>query len=320
MKLPFDLPFREPPQSNVLLLGAGGGYDVVCTLPIAVALRDAGCRIHLASYSTTDFSGSSAIPDVPTNLLPVDSAYRRSSSDRFSEDIVARWWLETFAEEKPVWCFTRPGVRSMSTGLAWLRKKLDLTAVVVVDGGVDGLFIGNEYDLGTPSMDAISIIAAWTLEDCRKYYAFTAFGTEGPAYHIRHADVLKRISELVRHRAMLGVSALLPLSHAGDLFLDALEFIGNAVDPIFRSIISSSIECAMRGGFGETNLTPRTDWAPVWVSPLTLLYWYFDLVAVANAKPYLREVLDTDDVVAVAEAIERTRKRMGVVDRQDIPI
>jgi hypothetical protein len=50
------------------------------------------------------------------------------------------------------------------------------------------------------------------------------------------------------------------------------------------------------------------------------LYWFFDLDAVARAKPYLNEVLETDCVMDVANAIERTRNRLGVLPRSDIPI
>ena len=67
-------------------------------------------------------------------------------------------------------------------------------------------------------------------------------------------------------------------------------------------------------------LTPWTEWAPVWVPPLTLLYWFFELTPVAEAKPYLQEVLETDSVQEVAGAIERARERMGVMRRADIPI
>jgi len=48
-------------DSRVLVAGAGGGYDVVCGLPLFCALEAAGCRAFLASFSSTplnDISGS----------------------------------------------------------------------------------------------------------------------------------------------------------------------------------------------------------------------------------------------------------------------
>lgn len=74
------------------------------------------------------------------------------------------------------------------------------------------------------------------------------------------------------------------------------------------------MESCWRGG------SERPTRSPVWVSPLTLLYWFFDLTPVAEAKPYLQEVLETDTVEEVAQAIKRTRELLGVMRRADIPI
>lgn len=316
----FDVPLSVSSGDRVLLLGVGGGFDVLCTLPIAVALRAQGCQIHLASYSTTDFSRVQAPAPAQRNLMRIDQSMHLSTGGHFSEDMVARWASSFFGVETPVWCFTRPGVQSMSAGLAWLVQSLAIDAIVLVDGGVDGLFIGDEHDTATPSMDAVSIIAAWSLKHPRTLYSFTAFGTEGVGYEVRHADALRRIAELVGRGAMLGVSALLRGGPPGDEFRAALGAIGGEIDPLRRSIINASILAAMDGRFGETHLTPRTDHAPVWVSPLTLLYWFFDLNAVAETKPYLHEVLATDDVADVAAAIARFRTAGGVRRREDIPI
>ncbi|GAB3153567.1 hypothetical protein GCM10027290_46570 [Micromonospora sonneratiae] len=38
---------------NVLIAGAGGGFDIYAGLPLAVALLDAGTRVHLANLSFT---------------------------------------------------------------------------------------------------------------------------------------------------------------------------------------------------------------------------------------------------------------------------
>ena len=58
----------------------------------------------------------------------------------------------------------------------------------------------------------------------------------------------------------------------------------------------------------------------MWISALTSLYWFFDLDAVAKAKPYRNEVLKTDNGTDVSDAIEKTRARLGVLPKADIPI
>ncbi len=87
-----------------------------------------------------------------------------------------------------------------------------------------------------------------------------------------------------------------------------------------HSVIAGSVVEALKGRFGFSRFNAKTQTAPVWLSALTSLYWFFDLDAVARAKPYLSEVLQTDTVTDVADAIERTRKRLGVLPRADIPI
>jgi hypothetical protein len=45
------LPIDLSAPSSVLVAGAGGGFDIVCCLPVALALRAQGHRVHLGNYS-----------------------------------------------------------------------------------------------------------------------------------------------------------------------------------------------------------------------------------------------------------------------------
>jgi hypothetical protein len=211
-------------------------------------------------------------------------------------------------------------MRSTCAAYHYLQEGLGLNAVVVLDGGVDGLFIGNEHDLGTPSMDAISILSAAELKNCLGIFAFTAFGTEGTAYSVRHSDALLRMAELIRSGRFLGTTAAAPGSPTGEQFRRAVKTIYDATEDIWHSNMVSSVIAAMQGAFGETAVTVKTQTDRIWVSALTLLYWFFDLEAVAQAKPYRHEVLDTESVGDVHAAIERARERLGVLERAHIPI
>ncbi|MBX9723176.1 MAG: DUF1152 domain-containing protein [Candidatus Obscuribacterales bacterium] len=139
-----ELPFSLPANSRVLVTGAGGGFDVFCALPVALQLKENGHEVHLGSDSTL------------------------AKGDYFPELQLSRWWERTFAEKKAIWCYSRIGLRTLSQIFQQLQTALNLDAIVVLDGGIDGLFKGNEFDLATPSMDAISIIAASTVTKCTK--------------------------------------------------------------------------------------------------------------------------------------------------------
>jgi len=169
-------------------------------------------------------------------------------------------------------------------------------------------------------MDAISILAASIIDGWTKVYAFTAFGTEGSESRVRHSDALLRISELTAQGSLLGVTALTTRSQTGLSFIKAVEFANRHLPLDKHSVIAGSIMEALKGKFGFCSFNVKTQTSPVWISALTFLYWFFDLEAVAMAKPYRKEVLDTNTVMDVANAIERTRNRLGVLPRSDIPI
>ncbi|MDQ5937729.1 MAG: hypothetical protein QG574_5088 [Cyanobacteriota bacterium erpe_2018_sw_21hr_WHONDRS-SW48-000092_B_bin.40] len=315
-----ELPFSLPANSRVLVTGAGGGFDVFCALPVALQLKENGHEVHLGNYSFTNLEAVRGALTEKENLYGITGDSTLAKGDYFPELQLSRWWERTFAEKKAIWCYSRIGVRPLSQIFQHLQTTLNLDAIVVLDGGIDGLFKGNEFDLATPSMDAISIIAASTVTKCTKIYAFTAFGTEGAESKVRHADALLRISELTASDAFFGVTALTKNSTIGRQFIEAVDNAHNHLPASQNSVIASSIVESLKGKFGNCRFNAKTQVTPVWISALTSLYWFFDLDAVAKAKPYRNEVLETDNVTDVSDAIEKTRARMGVLPRADIPI
>jgi hypothetical protein len=304
-------------HSRVLVAGAGGGFDVYCALPVALKLRESGHEVHLANYSFTNLGAVSVSKTEMNRLSCITSESVLESGDYFPELHLCKWWQKAFSEQQCVWCYSLVGVRPMAEIFRYLQAKLNLNAIVILDGGVDGLFIGNEFDLATPSMDAISIIAASIIQDWTKIYAFTAFGTEGAESSVRHSDALLRISELTARDSLLGVSALTRRSNIGSSFIEAVEFVNRQLPSEKQSVIANSVAESMKGRFGFTSFNAKTKVAPVWLSAPTSLYWFFDLDPVAKAKPYLQEVLETEKVMDVANAIERTRQKLGVLPRSD---
>jgi hypothetical protein len=315
-----ELPFQLPEHSRILVAGAGGGFDIYCALPVALKLREHGHEVHLANYSFTNLGAVRGSTTDLKHLSCITSESVLESGDYFPELHLCKWWQRTFSEQKCVWCYSRIGVRPLAEIFQHLQATLDLNAIVILDGGVDGLFIGNEFDLATPSMDAISIIAASTIPNWTKIYAFTAFGTEGAESNVRHSDALLRISELTTRDSLLGVSALTRRSNIGKSFIEAVEFVNRQMPSEKQSVIANSIVEALKGRFGSSSFNAKTKVSPVWLSALTSLYWFFDLDAVAKAKPYLQEVLETDNILDVANAIDRTRSRLGILPKSDIPI
>ena len=308
-----------PAHDSLLLAGCGGGFDVVCALPLALYLKSLGQKVHLSSYSFSELREIEGAEKISSRLYRVHADCQPPANGYCPELWLCRWWRQHFGEELSVWCYRRVGVAPLAEIFEHLSERLELDALVVVDGGVDGLFWGNEHELGTPETDTASLLAAYRQTKLARYCAFTAFGTEGTNYEVRHADALQRMAELIGQGHGLGVSALLPQSYQGKLYAECLEFIHANLGEQWHSHMAGSILCAMRGGFGEQILSERCKEAPIWVSPLTLLYWFFDLPGLAEQRPYLKEALESESVGQLHELIQDYRHRHEVMPRRNIP-
>jgi len=315
-----NIPVKIREKSNILLAGAGGGFDFLCALPVALLLLEEGHTVHVASYSFTALKKVKNARCLTDNIIEITEKSTLEGSEYFPEFFLSQWFKEKKGISMPVYCFPTTGIKSLRKAYIFLKESLHLDCVFIVDGGVDGIFRGDEFALGTPSMDAISIIAASLSDFQNSYYAMTAFGTEGVNKEVSHADVLERISELIKKDKFYGLSALLKHTRIGREFIDGATYIFDRMKPEYRSTIVSSILKAMDGNFGDMAVNEKTAERPVWVSPLTLLYWFFDLEAVAKMKLYYSESLNTDSVFDVVEIIEKTRSSETHRIRKSIPI
>jgi len=212
------------------------------------------------------------------------------------------------------------GVVPTTRSYDYLVERLGIQTVICIDGGVDGLFRGDEFDLATPSMDSISVIAASLCRAVRRIYACTAFGTEGAEGKVSHAQALARMADLVRAGALLGVGTTLRTSDVGREFLDAVETIFRWSLPLRRSIVVGTLQAAIQGAYGPTVVHEKTRDRPPWVSPLTSLIWYFEADAVARMKLFYEAALASLTVADVADAIEQCRRQTSIQPYEAIPI
>lgn len=313
-------PIELPSNSRVLVIGAGGGFDFLCGLPIVLELESRGHYVHMGNYSFTQLQEVAGGIWHTDSLLEINANSTLQSGHYFPELLLAKWWKRQNRSNQSVWCLDRKGVQPTLKSYNYLVEQLNLDAVICIDGGVDGIFRGDEHDLGTPSMDSISVISTSLCQAKHKIYACTAFGTEGAEGKVSHAQALERMADLIAQQAMLGVGVVLPQTKVGQDFLAAVRFAFDQIEPVRRSIIISTLVAAIQGQFGNTSVHAKTQDKPPWLSPLTALFWYFQAEAVAKIKLFYHEVLNTETVKEMADAIERARARHGVKPHQSIPI
>ncbi|MCC6417599.1 MAG: DUF1152 domain-containing protein [Gemmataceae bacterium] len=300
LRLPF---FTElEPARNVLVAGAGGGYDIFSGLPLYFGLRAAGKAAHLANLSFTNLEPAAGRRLAPA-LLEV-TADSGGSKTYFPERYLAEWFRSQ-GEEVPVYCFDRTGAAPIRRGYEALVELLQVDTVVVVDGGTDSLMRGDECDLGTPHEDIATIAAVDDLPVPRKLLVCTAFGVD--TFHgVCHAHFLEGVADLIRRDGYLGAFALTRDMPEVQCARAATLAVFHAM-PHHVSIVASSVLNAIQGWYGDVHATDRTAGNELFINPLMALYWCFRLRPVAERILYLDELKKTETYIDVDDAIERFR-------------
>lgn len=283
---------------NVLIAGAGGGFDVFAGLPLGVALRDQGKRVHYASLSFSDLERLDLDAWLEPGLAAIDPDTAGEDA-YFPERELARFLDDT------VYAFPRTGVRPLRSAYRRLLRKHDIDAIVLVDGGTDILLRGDEQHLGTPTEDMTSLAAAAGLEGLTKIVVSLGFGVD--AYHgVCHAHVLENLAALDRQGAYLGALSIPSDSHEARAYTTAVQQAQEAT-PLSPSIVNGQIAAALKGEFGDVRFTSRTEGSELFVNPLMGVYFSVDLDALAGSVHYLPLLENTRTAFDVALAIEDYR-------------
>lgn len=273
---------RLGPCQRILLVGAGGGYDVYCGLPLFHWLKARGKTPFLASLS---FRGGAL------------EAVRGPGTQ--PEECLSEFLQET------VYRFGAGGTQEILTHYKQLVRDLDLDALVLVDGGTDSLLRGDEPGLGSPGEDVASLAAAHQLALPVRLLACLGFGLDAH-HHVCHAYVLEAAADLTASGDFLGAFSLLPS-------MPELQFMGEAVDFVTRqpgtrpSIIAGSVVAAARGQFGNIHVSPRTAGSLLLINPLMAMYWGFEVDGLARRCLYLDQIKNTRSRGEITRAIHQFR-------------
>ena len=305
MKLPF---FEELDKAqNILIAGAGGGFDVFCGLPLYFWLRNAGKTVHLANLSFTELGFCDGERPVPSMLRVL--ANTGGSRHYFPEVHLASWLAGRFGET-PIYAIERSGVQPVVSAYQWLARELAPDTLILVDGGTDSLMRGDEAGLGTPQEDMASLFAANAVSGlARKFLVCLGFGID--TFHgVCHAHFLENAAALIEDGAYLGAWSLMREMEELRLYSEALEFV-LARMPLRPSIVNTSIVSAVSGRFGDAHATRRTQGSELFINPLMSLYWAFRLDHVVRRNLYLDRISDTTSYAELSLAIETFRATLS---------
>ena len=317
LELPF---FKELEKAqNILLAGAGGGFDIFSGLPLYFALEAAGKQVHLANLSFSFLPPSQVTKEVrlSPSLLKV-TADTSLLNDYFPERFLAEWFRKQ-GKETPIYCFERTGVKPLLASYKALVKDLGVDTIILVDGGTDSLMRGDEAGLGTPHEDIASILAVNELAVEHKMLACLGFGVDH--FHgVCHAQFLEAVAELTSRHGYLGMFSLLREMPEVQLYRDATQSVFNSM-PQQISIVSSSIISALDGRYGDHHATIRTQYSKLWINPLMPVYWCFQLPQVAERILYRNAMMNTETFSDSIMVIKEFRAScQNIRSKEDIPV
>ncbi len=271
LNLPMDLQSR-----NILIAGAGGGWDICGGLPLAYEWRKNGCQVVLANLSSTNesFEFRAALPeDHPEGNLSA-------------------------ALGEPVYVFGRQGFRPLDRGYRQIIDAHQIDTIVLIDGGVDSLMRGDEEGPGTILQDALSLSVVQQLDVPRKILACVGFGAETEE-GVCHYRALENIAALTRDGGFLGACAL-TLGMEAFQYYDVMCRKAFAT-PGLRSHIHTRVIPAVYGEFGRYemyddaySMIDLLSDMPPFVSPLMPLIWFFDVSVVARHNLLISAFRETE--------------------------
>ena len=309
-----DLPAFEMLRKsrNVLLLGAGGGYDILGAVPLYAALRALGKTVHLGGVSFTSLDTLPSCRSDERHACLFAVSGESAVADRYCPEPWLARWLAARGHDQPIWALAKVGVRPLRAALADLVDRLTLDAVVLVDGGVDILLRGDETSIGTPAEDLASLCAVSGLQVPTRLIMCLGFGTE-LRDGIPHAQVLERVADLQTRGGFLGAVSLHPQTRPGAAYLEALAYVLEGQRGQRGSHVQGTVRAAMSGQFGTTE-------SDTWVSPLTALCWFFTVAAVAGSHLFLSHLEPTETIWDVTTRVRGCRGTLAVRERSSIPL
>ena len=220
------------------------------------------------------------------------------------------WFKDVYGEDVPVWIFQKVGVKLLHQLYKRLLLHLNIDALILIDGGVDSLMIGDEEGAGTLLEDTVSLTAASQLDVPVKILACLGYGAE---LEVSHHNAMQNMAALIKEGAFLGSCALTKQMPVYEKYEAACRYVW-AQPEHHKSHINMRVVSATQGEMGDHHL--YTDYRPleVYVSPLMSLYWFFDADAV-NARsilaPHIKDTLSIEEAFNITlqvRAQQATRK------------
>jgi hypothetical protein len=282
-----------------LVLGIGGGGDVVGALATAELCRADGARPVVGGVTwerrpidpdpgpraEAEIEGARRL--APGVLAATGATRVRESGVLFAESRMA----ELLGEETVLVDATL-GPAAIADGLSAAAAALEADLIVFVDVGGDALAHGDEPGLASPLCDSIMLAAAARLWKARSIPVLGGVFGVGCDGELTPAEVLERIAEVAEAGGLAGARGLTP---------GVAATLEQAVRAVPTEASAQALRC-FHGAIGETTI--RQGRRTVELSPVGALTFYFDVSkAIWSAARLAAAVIDAEDLEAANELL-----------------
>ncbi|MEO0895999.1 MAG: DUF1152 domain-containing protein [Bacteroidota bacterium] len=305
---------------NVLISGAGGGFDIFTGIPLYINLKKQGKNVILANFSFTWLNDTNAKQVFP-NCYEIKPSNRDLANRGYFPEKYLKIWLDLHFDEKEalVYAFERCGVQPLKEAYDYLIERHEIDAIVLVDGGTDSLMFGDEEGLGTPHEDICSMAAVFQSKLSQTFLASIGFGIDH--FHgVSHYRFLENVARISKAGGYMGMFQVLPDMEEGKKYKEAVQ-LANKLMIAYPSIVNNSIISAMDGEYGDYHATNRTDGSELWINPLMTTYWCFNLNRLIPFIAYYDQIKDSMSMYEVRDGITQYRAKLSEFrSKKQIPI
>lgn len=242
-------------SQNILLAGAGGGFDIFSGIPLYFNLTQQGKKVTIANFSFTWLDLTTAKCVFPYCYKIESDNIDQSNRNYFPEKHLKQWF-DLHGETVDIYGFSRTGVNPLKKAYQYLIKTHDIDTIILVDGGTDSLMFGDEEGLGTPQEDMCSMAAVYRSGVKKQFLLSLGFGIDH--YHgVSHYRFLENVATLSKTGGYLGLFQLMHDTIEAIKYKDAVAYANHKM-PEMQSIVSNSIVSALDNEYGNYHKTNRT--------------------------------------------------------------
>jgi hypothetical protein len=275
-----------------LVIGIGGGGDVVGALATAEACRPAGARPVVGGVTwerrpIDPEPGPRAEAEIEgaRRLAPGVMAASGDTRVRESGVVFAESRMAALLGEHTVLVDATLGPVALADGIEAAARELGTDLVVFLDVGGDALAHGDEPGLASPLCDALLLAAAARLEERAAFPVLGAVFGAGCDGELTPSEVLERIAEVAAGGGLAGARGLTPAVAA------RLE---DAVEAVPTEASAQALRC-FRGETGPATI--RRGRRSVELSPVGALTFFFGpQVALGSAARLAAAVREARDL------------------------